>query len=121
MPTAVKVADEVGGFAGPGTLYRVDPPMNGTEYVLLYHQPPAFGQHGQLCVILATKNGASFTRDVRPQPGTYVTDEPNHALSLQLAGGYVVTEPAPVETPPEEPAPDEPATEDPGASIPTSG
>lgn len=100
MPTAVKVADDIGGFAGPGTLYRVEPPLNGTEHVVLYHQPPAFGQHGQLCVILATKNGAVFGRDVRPQPGTYVTDEPNHHLALQLAGGYTI-----VEAPPEEVAP----------------
>lgn len=103
MPTAVKVAENVGGFAGPGTLYRVDPPLNGTEFVLLYHQPSAFGQHGQLCVILATKNGASFTRDVRPRPGTYVTDEPNHALSLQLAGGYQIVEPEPFVAPEPEP------------------
>ncbi len=99
MPTAVKVAENVGGFAGPGTLYRVDPPLNGTEHVLLYHQPPAFGQHGQLCVILATKNGASFSRDVRPQPGTYVTDEPDHVLALQLAGGYQIVESEPAAVP----------------------
>ncbi|WP_029542451.1 hypothetical protein [Rhodococcus aetherivorans] len=90
MGTAVKVMDEVGGFAGPGTLYKVDPPAKGTEHLLLYHQPPLFGQPGQLCVLLATPNGAAFTRDLQPQPGTYVTDKPDHALALRIAGYELV-------------------------------
>lgn len=95
MPTAQMVRDNVQGFAGPGTLYKVDPPMKGTEYLLLFYRPAFMGQEGQLNVILATKNGASFLRDVRPQQGSHVTREPNHHLALAMAGDYVIVDPAP--------------------------
>ncbi|WP_139310959.1 MULTISPECIES: hypothetical protein [unclassified Rhodococcus (in: high G+C Gram-positive bacteria)] len=94
MPTATMVADNLSGFAGPGTLYRVDPPMKGTEYVLLYYRPEMFGQPGQLTVILSDQYGAVFGSDVRPQQGSYVTDERgvNHSLALMLAGDYTIVE-----------------------------
>lgn len=95
MGTAVKVRDGVAGFAGPGTLYRLAPSWKGTEHVLLYYRPPMHGQGGQLSVILATPNGASLLPDVRPQPGSYVTDQPDHALALRIAGGYEIVEAAP--------------------------
>lgn len=97
MGTAIRVRENVGGFAGPGTLYRIDPPMKGADHLVLYYQPPKFGMVGQLNVILATPNGACSTPDVRPQPGTYVTDQPDHALALQIAGGYRIVEPSAVE------------------------
>lgn len=90
MPTATMVADNLSGFAGPGTLYRVDPPLKGTEYVLLYYRPEMFGQPGQLNVILSDPYGAVFGGDVRPQQGTYVTDKPDHALALRIAGYELV-------------------------------
>lgn len=98
MATATLVADNLSGFAGPATLYRVDPPLNGTEHVLLYFRPPLFGQPGQLNVILSDRYGAVFGSDVRPQPGTYVCEERdvNHALALQIAGGYRIVEPSAV-------------------------
>ena len=92
MPTAVMVADHVGGLPGPATLYRIDPPLKGTDHLLLFFQPPMWGQDGQLVVLLATQYGAVFGSDVRPQPGTHVTDSPNHPLALQLAGGYSLLE-----------------------------
>lgn len=92
MPTAVMVADNVGGLPGPATLYRIDPPLKGTDHVLLYFQPPMYGQEGQLVVVLATQYGAVFGADVRPQPGSHVTSTPNHPLALQLAGGYSLIE-----------------------------
>lgn len=95
MATARMVRDNVNGFSGPATLYQIDPPMKGTEYLLLFYRPEFMGQEGQLNVILATKNGASFTRDVRPQPGSHVTRDPNHALALALAGDYVIVTPEP--------------------------
>lgn len=94
MGTAVLVEDGVGGFAGPATLYRIDPPMRGTDHVLLYYRPPISGLEGQLTVVLATAGGAVFGQDVRPQLGTHVTAEPNHHLALQLAGGYVIADEA---------------------------
>jgi len=96
MPTAVMVADNVGGFPTPATLYRIDPPMKGTDHLLLYHQPALGGQDGQLIVVLATQFGAVFGKDVRPQEGSYVTNSPNHPLALQMAGGYSLLEPEPV-------------------------
>lgn len=90
MATATKIRDDVGGFAGPGTLYELSPPWQGADHVVLYYQPPMFGMSGQLCVILATPNGASVLPDVRPQPGTYVTDKPDHALALRIAGYELV-------------------------------
>ena len=92
MPTAVMVADNVGGLPGPATLYRLDPPLKGTDHLLLFFQPPMWGQDGQLVVVLATQYGAVFGADVRPQPGTHVTSAPNHPLALQLAGGYSLLE-----------------------------
>ncbi|MGX6513245.1 hypothetical protein [Rhodococcus sp. SJ-2] len=92
MPTAVMVADNVGGFPGPATLYRIDPPLKGTDHLMLFYQSPMFGQDGQLVVLLATQYGAVFGADVRPQPGTHVTSDPNHPLALQLAGGYSLLE-----------------------------
>ena len=92
MPTAVMVADNVGGLPGPATLYRIDPPLKGTDHLLLFFQPPMWGQDGQLVVLLATQYGAVFGADVRPQPGTHVTSAPNHPLALQLAGGYSLLE-----------------------------
>jgi hypothetical protein len=93
VATARMVRDNVNGFSGPGTLYEIDPPMKGADHLLLFYRPEFMGQEGQLNVILATKNGASFTRDVRPQLGTHVTREPNHALALALAGGYTIVAP----------------------------
>ncbi|CCW14588.1 hypothetical protein EBESD8_51580 [Rhodococcus aetherivorans] len=96
MPTAVLVDDGVGGFAGPASLYRIDPPIKGTDHVLVYYRPPMMGQEGQLTVVLATPGGAVFGQDVRPQQGTHVTREPNHHLALQLAGGYQIVDAEPV-------------------------
>lgn len=92
MPTARIVADGLAGFAGPATLYRIDPPIQGTDHVVVYHRPRVYGQAGQMTVVLATAGGAVYGREVRPQPGTYTTDEPNHHLALQLAGGYQIVE-----------------------------
>lgn len=92
MPTAVEIADNVTGFSGPGTLYKIDPPIKGTEHLVVFYQPPMFGQQGRLNVVLATDSGTVFGGDVRPQQGSYVTDEPNHYLALQLAGGYVIVD-----------------------------
>lgn len=98
MPTAVLVEDGIGGFAGPASLYRIDPPLKGTDHVLVYFRPPIAGQEGQLTVVLATAGGAVFGQDVRPQAGTHVTREPNHHLALQLAGGYTIVEAEPEPT-----------------------
>lgn len=98
MPTAVLVEDGIGGFAGPASLYRIDPPMKGTDHVLVYYRPPILGQEGQLTVVLATAGGAVFGQDVRPQQGTHVTREPNHHLALQLAGGYTIVDAEPEPT-----------------------
>lgn len=93
MATARLVRDNINGFSGPATLYQIDPPMKGTDHLLLFYRPEFMGQEGQLNVILATKNGASFTRDVRPQPGSHVTRQPNHSLALAMAGDYVILPP----------------------------
>lgn len=98
MPTAVLVGDGIGGFAGPASLYRIDPPMKGTDHVLVYFRPPIMGQEGQLTVVLATAGGAVFGQDVRPQQGTHITREPNHHLALQLAGGYQIVDAEPEPT-----------------------
>ncbi|MCZ4649470.1 hypothetical protein O4106_21855 [Rhodococcus pyridinivorans] len=98
MSVASVVAENVPGYAGPATLYKIDPPIKGTDHLIVYYQPPLFGQQGQLCVILATEHGAVFGDDVRPQQGTYVTNEPNHYLALQIAGGYLIQDPAPEPT-----------------------
>lgn len=90
MGTAVKVRDSIAGFAGPGTLYQIEPAWQGVDHVLLYYRPPILGQSGQLVVLLATPNGASALREVRPQQGTYVTDKPDHALALRIAGYELV-------------------------------
>lgn len=95
MSTAVMIADDVTGFSGPATLYKVDPPMKGTDHLVLFYQPPLYGQQGQLNVVLATDTGAVYGSDVRPQQGTYVTAEPNHHLALQLAGSYMIVDPEP--------------------------
>jgi len=96
MATATVVAEGVPGFPTPATLYRIDPPLKGTDHLLVFYQPPLFGMQGRLNVVLATESGAVFGSDVRPQDGSYVTGEPNHYLALQLAGGYlIVDEPEP--------------------------
>lgn len=95
MPIASVVAENVSGFAGPATLYKIDPPLKGTDHLIVYFQPPMWGQLGKVCVILGTEQGAVFGVDVRPQQGTYVTNEPNHHLALQIAGGYLIVESMP--------------------------
>lgn len=92
MATAEIVVDGLPGFAGLATLYRIDPPTQGADHLIVYHQPRIAGQAGQMVVVLGTEGGVCRTADVRPQPGTYTTDEPNHALALQLAGGYTIEE-----------------------------
>ncbi|WP_039583462.1 hypothetical protein [Rhodococcus sp. Chr-9] len=98
MSTAEIVAD---GLASPGgfeaTLYRVDPPIQGTDHLLVWHQPRMFGQPGQMKVVLATPGGAGYGKRMDAIAGTYVTDEPNHHLALQLAGGYQIVTPETVE------------------------
>lgn len=97
MATAEIVMD---GLPSPGgyeaTLYRIDPPIQGTDHVLVYHRPKIHGQPGQMSVILATPGGVGYGGRMDAVQGTYVTDEPNHHLALQLAGGYRIVEPAPV-------------------------
>lgn len=90
MHTAVMVADGLGGWAGPATLYRIDWPINGKDHLLVFHQPAMYGQPGQLVVLLSDENAR--VKDTRPQPGSHTTDEPNHHLALQLAGGYRIVE-----------------------------
>lgn len=90
MGTAVKVMEDVGGFIAPATLYLVDPPIKGTDHLVVYYQPPISGQEGRVCVLLATANGADFTRSRDPQRGTYVTNDPDFALALQIAGYEIV-------------------------------
>ena len=110
MPTASVVAEDLPGFAGPATLYKIDPPMKGTDHLIVYFQPPMFGQLGKVCVILGTEHGSVFGDDVRPQQGTYVTNEPNHHLALMIAGGYLIGDP--------EPEPEEIIVQEPPAAIP---
>lgn len=94
MATAEIVMD---GLPSPGgyeaTLYRIDPPIQGTDHVLVYHRPKIHGQPGQMSVILATPGGVGYGGRMDAVQGTYVTDEPNHHLALQLAGGYSIVEP----------------------------
>lgn len=95
MGTAVKVRDEVCGFAGPATLYQIDPPLNGTEHLIVYYQEPMreYGQSiGQLCVLLATPNGATFTPTMEPQEGSRYTNSPDHQRALGDAGYELVEE-----------------------------
>ena len=92
MATAEMVVDGLPGFAGLATLYRIDPPISGADHLIVYHRPKIAGQVGQMTVVLGTSAGVAKGVDIRPQPGTYTTDEPNHALALQLAGGYLITE-----------------------------
>ncbi|MFZ2528428.1 MAG: hypothetical protein WAX14_12345 [Rhodococcus sp. (in: high G+C Gram-positive bacteria)] len=93
MPTAQIVAD---GLPSPGgyeaTLYRIDPPMQGTDHLLVYHRPRMFGQPGRMSVVLATEGGVGHRGRMDAVQGTYTTDEPNHILALQLAGGYRIVE-----------------------------
>lgn len=92
--TAEKVRDGVGGFAGPATLYRIDPPLNGAEHLIVYYQDPMYGQNiGQISVLLATANGAIFTPTMEPQEGTRYTNNPNPARALEDAG-YALVESA---------------------------
>ncbi|MCD2116812.1 MULTISPECIES: hypothetical protein [Rhodococcus] len=86
MPTALQVADGLGGWAGPATLYRVDPPINGCDHLLLFHQKSMYGQSGQMVVMLADENAQ--VKDARPTFGSHATDDPNHPFTLQMAGGY---------------------------------
>ncbi|QIX48951.1 MULTISPECIES: hypothetical protein [Rhodococcus] len=86
MGTATQVATEVGGFAAPATLYRIDPPMAGADHLLIYTQPSIAGQAAQLVVLLATETGAVVGREVRPQPGSHVSGNPSDETALQLAG-----------------------------------
>lgn len=96
MATAELVMD---GLPSPGgfeaSLYRIDPPMQGTDHLLVYHRPPMWGQQGQMCVILATPGGVGYGGRMDPVDGTYTTNTPNHHLALQLAGGYRIVEPQP--------------------------
>lgn len=91
LGTAQKVREGVGGFAGPATLYKLDMPLNGTEYLIVYWQRPMHGQSiGQICVLLATANGAIFTPTMQPQEGTRYTNSPDHARALADAGYELV-------------------------------
>ncbi|MCD2099522.1 hypothetical protein QNA24_30200 [Rhodococcus qingshengii] len=99
MATAEIVVDGLEGFAGPATLYRIDPPIQGTDHVVVYHRPGMWRQPGQMTVVLATPEGVGYGKRVDHVAGTYVTDEPNHYLALQLAGGYQIVEPAPAAAP----------------------
>ncbi|MEE2058987.1 hypothetical protein [Rhodococcus artemisiae] len=90
MPTAEIVAEIPDVYAGPATLYRVDPPVDGSNHLIVYHQPPMYGQKGKVCVLVSDEYGVAS--DMRQRDGSYTTDEPNHHLALQLAGGYVLIE-----------------------------
>lgn len=97
MSTALQVADGLAGWAGPATLYRIDPPMKGSDHLLIFHQRSMYGQSGHMVVLISDEN--AHAKDTRPQPGSHATDDPNHHLALQLAGGYRIVEPEPAPAP----------------------
>lgn len=97
MATAEIVMD---GLPSPGgyeaTLYRIDPPIKGTDHLLVYHRPPMWGQPGHMSVILATPGGVGLNGRMDQAPsGSFTTNTPDHILALQLAGGYHIVEPSP--------------------------
>ena len=98
MATAEIVLD---GLPSPGgyeaTLYRIAPPLKGTDHLLVYHRPPMWGQPGQMSVILATSGGVGLNGRMDQAPsGSFTTNTPDHILALQLAGGYRIVAPEPV-------------------------
>lgn len=88
------------GLPSPGgyeaTLYRIDPPIEGTDHLLVYHRPPIAGQPGHMSVILATPGGVGMNGHMGQAPsGSFTTNAPDHILALQLAGGYRIVESSP--------------------------
>ena len=102
MGTARRVVEGLPGIA-PTTLYRIDPPLEGADHLLVYHRPRVAGQRGQMTVILATEGGVAVRGRMDPAPGTYITDTPDHVEALRQAGkaatgdpaGYEIVEEAP--------------------------
>lgn len=106
---ATPLAQNLGGYAGEARLYRLDPPLQGEEHVIVWVQ--TFGVP-EACVVIAHPSGAAKT--MNRMPGSYVHPQPSHAGALFLAGYEIgPQDPEPVQEPPAEQEPEPPAEPEP--------
>lgn len=135
MAVATPLGEDIGGYAGPANLYRLDPPLDdGTgefhEHVVVWVQP---------ALALSLKDAAGRTIQTKPSipecaivsayptgaakamnrlPGSYVHPAADHAWALLMAG-YEVGPPDPPEPePPVDPPVDPPTDPEPEPETP---
>ena len=82
------VAYEVGqvsGFAGPATVFRLDPTLAGHEFVTVWVQD-AFGAQGPEAVVVAAVDASGAAKSMTRLPGSYVAASPTVSGALWLNG-----------------------------------
>lgn len=87
------VAYEVGqvsGFAGPATVFRLEPPLAGNEFVTVWVQD-VFGAQGPEAVVVAAVDASGAAKSMTRLPGSYVAASPTVSGALWL-NGYQISE-----------------------------
>ena len=103
MATAFLHRDNVGGHAGPGRVWHLDPPAQiaggSHPYVCIWVTPSAGHQYAEVVTVASNESGAAVARSVQRGPGSFVLhgdpDSPEyidgcHLVALQFLGGYTV-------------------------------
>lgn len=85
---AIEVS-EPGGFAGPAKCFKLDPPLQGNEYVTIWTQD-AYGASSPEVVVVAAKDETGAAKNLVRLVGSYVGETPTHSGALFLAG-YLVS------------------------------
>ncbi len=79
----------ISGFAGEAHCYKMDPPLEGEEFVTIWVQD-SFGSQGPEAVVVAAKNEFGAPKSMTRLTGSYVGKTPTHSGALFL-NGYTIS------------------------------
>lgn len=83
MATATRVRIDVGGYAGVAHTYRLDPPLEGNEFVTVFAVDMPGTQYDETLIVGARPDGSAFM--MNRLPGS-LTGWADHDKALTLAG-----------------------------------
>ncbi|PQP24172.1 hypothetical protein [Rhodococcus opacus] len=92
MATATLIAEHVEGWAGDAYHYRLDPPLEGHEYVMVSEIDYPFNHYKETEIVPVDENGGPVA--MVKLPGSLAA-QANRAVALLAAGGYSIVIPEP--------------------------
>lgn len=88
MPTATRIIENTGGFAGVAHTYELSEPLDGCDYVTVFAVDFPGRQHDETVIVPAHEDGSALV--MNRLPGSLV-GWADHDKALQLAGYDVVS------------------------------